>query len=52
MPKAKRTEGSIHLILKYLPNTTENFIVQGLSQEYTEILSNKHIGPPSLLSEC
>jgi hypothetical protein len=29
MPKAKRTEGSIHLILKYIPNATENFIVQG-----------------------
>jgi hypothetical protein len=31
MPKANRTEGSIHLILKYFPNATENFIVQGLS---------------------
>jgi hypothetical protein len=30
MPKANRTEGSIHLILKYIPNATENFIVQVL----------------------
>jgi len=30
MPKANRTEGSIHLILKYIPNATENFIVQGI----------------------